>query len=180
VVFRVEFRVVRVQHNVSQEHIACVCRIEKGKHEFSRSRRQLASLRSRRWTQNVLPKRRALSELHGVTIQKTVLFSHNRQNLNSINLRYMEKEELAQLSRCTDWLRAGRPRGQRSCPGRVKNFLFSTSSRSALGSTQPPIQCIPGALSPGVKLTTHFQLVLRSRKHGSIHTLPHTPSWRSA
>jgi hypothetical protein len=32
----------------------------------------------------------------------------------------------------------------------------------------------------GVKLTTHFQLVSRSTKRGSIHPLPHTPSWRSA
>jgi hypothetical protein len=36
-------------------------------------------------------------------------------------------------------------------PGRVKNFLFSKSSGLALGSTQPPIQWVPGALSPGVK-----------------------------
>jgi hypothetical protein len=36
-------------------------------------------------------------------------------------------------------------------PGRVKNFLFSKSSRPALRSTQPPIQWVPGALSPGVK-----------------------------
>jgi hypothetical protein len=43
-------------------------------------------------------------------------------------------------------------RGSRSSsPGRVKNFLFSTSSRPALGSTQPPIQWVPGALFPGVK-----------------------------
>jgi hypothetical protein len=31
-----------------------------------------------------------------------------------------------------------------------------------------------------VKLTTHLELVPRSRKHGSIHPLPHTPSWRNA
>jgi hypothetical protein len=30
-----------------------------------------------------------------------------------------------------------------------------------------------------VKLTTHLQLVPRSRKCGSIHPLPHTPSWWS-
>jgi hypothetical protein len=30
-----------------------------------------------------------------------------------------------------------------------------------------------------VKLTTHLQLVPRSRKCGSIYPLPHTPSWRS-
>jgi hypothetical protein len=35
--------------------------------------------------------------------------------------------------------------------GRVKNFLFSMSSWLALGSTQPPIQWAPGALSPGIK-----------------------------
>jgi hypothetical protein len=32
----------------------------------------------------------------------------------------------------------------------------------------------------GVKLTTHLQLVPRSRKCDSIHPLPHTSSWRSA
>jgi hypothetical protein len=36
-------------------------------------------------------------------------------------------------------------------PGRVKNFLFSTSSTLALGPTQPSIQWVPGAHSPGVK-----------------------------
>jgi hypothetical protein len=33
-------------------------------------------------------------------------------------------------------------------PGRVKNFLLSKSSRPSLGSTQPSIQWVPGALSP--------------------------------
>jgi hypothetical protein len=36
-------------------------------------------------------------------------------------------------------------------PGRGKNFLFSRSSRPALGPTQPPIQRVLGTLSPGVK-----------------------------
>jgi hypothetical protein len=38
-----------------------------------------------------------------------------------------------------------------SSPGRIKNFLFSTSSRPALKPTQPPIQWVPEALSLGVK-----------------------------
>jgi hypothetical protein len=42
-------------------------------------------------------------------------------------------------------------RGQISSPDRVKNFLFSTSSRPVLGSTQPPVQWVPGAVSHGVK-----------------------------
>jgi hypothetical protein len=54
-------------------------------------------------------------------------------------------------SRYSDWLGAGLPRVRSYSPGKVKNFLFSTSSRSALGSTQPPIQWVRGALSPGVK-----------------------------
>jgi hypothetical protein len=32
-----------------------------------------------------------------------------------------------------------------------QDFHFSMSSRPALGSTQPPIQWVPGSLSPGVK-----------------------------
>jgi hypothetical protein len=32
-----------------------------------------------------------------------------------------------------------------------QNFLSSTSSTPALGSTQPPIQQVPGFLSPGVR-----------------------------
>jgi hypothetical protein len=39
--------------------------------------------------------------------------------------------------------------GGSSSPGRVKHFHFSISSRPALGSTQPPIKWVPGALSRG-------------------------------
>jgi hypothetical protein len=49
--------------------------------------------------------------------------------------------------RYSDWVRAGRPRGRSSGHVKVKNFLFSMSSRSAMVS----IQWISGAFSPGVK-----------------------------
>jgi hypothetical protein len=45
----------------------------------------------------------------------------------------------------------GRPTGRSSSPGRGKIFLSSTSPRPVLGPTQPPIQWVPGALSPRVK-----------------------------
>jgi hypothetical protein len=48
-------------------------------------------------------------------------------------------------------LRVGRPSGRSSSPGGVRNSFYSTSSRPALGSTQSPIKCAPGALSPGIK-----------------------------
>jgi hypothetical protein len=38
-----------------------------------------------------------------------------------------------------------------SSPGRVKNFLFSSSSSPALGTTQPPIQWVHGSSFPWVK-----------------------------
>jgi hypothetical protein len=36
-------------------------------------------------------------------------------------------------------------------PSEVKNFHFTISSRSLLESTQPSIQWVPGAPSPGMK-----------------------------
>jgi hypothetical protein len=69
-------------------------------------------------------------------------------------------------------------------PGGVKNFLFSTSFRPDVGS-KPPIQCVPGTLSPGVKLPRHEAdhsppTSAEVKKTWSIHPLPYTPSWRSA
>jgi hypothetical protein len=39
------------------------------------------------------------------------------------------------MSQYSDWQRAGRQRGQSLSPGRVKNFLFSMSSRLVQGPT---------------------------------------------
>jgi hypothetical protein len=55
------------------------------------------------------------------------------------------------LSRYSDWLRAGRLRRRIWVPGASRIFSLSTSSIPALGSTQPPIQRMPGALSAGVR-----------------------------
>jgi hypothetical protein len=55
----------------------------------------------------------------------------------------------SQRTRYRDWLRARRPRGRSSSPGRVKNFLHVVHTGS--GSTQPPIQWVPGVLSQRVK-----------------------------
>jgi hypothetical protein len=59
------------------------------------------------------------------------------------------------ISRYRDWLRAGRPRGRSSSPGRGKISFLSTSSRPVLGPTQPPIQWVQGALSTEVKRPEH-------------------------
>jgi hypothetical protein len=79
----------------------------------------------------------------------------------------------------SDWLHAGRLRGRSSSPGRIKNFLFSMSSRLALESTQPPIQWVPGALSLGVKRQRR-EASAEVKKCGSIYPLPHMPSGHSA
>jgi hypothetical protein len=47
----------------------------------------------------------------------------------------------------------------------IGNFLYTTASRPALASTQPPIQWIPGALFRGVELYFHSS---------------NTPSWRGS
>jgi hypothetical protein len=91
-----------------------------------------------------------------------------------INISHGYPEELGYGSRYTNWLWAGQPMGWSSRPGRGMIFLLSTSTRPVLGPTQPT-QWILGA-----KLTTHPQLLQKSRIHGSIRPLPHMSSRRSA
>jgi hypothetical protein len=71
----------------------------------------------------------------------------------------------------TGWMIGG------SSPGRGwEFFLFTTVSRPALGSTQPPIQWVLGALSLGVKLpgreTDHSPPSSAQIKNGWSYTSP--------
>jgi hypothetical protein len=66
----------------------------------------------------------------------------------------------------------------------VGSRIFSSPRRPDVEPTHPPIHGYCGLFPQGqsgrgVKLTTHLQLVLRSRKCGSIHPLSRTPSWHS-
>jgi hypothetical protein len=92
------------------------------------------------------------------------------------NELFLQVTQQRQSSRDSNWLRAGRPRGRRSSPSRVKNSLISTSLRPSLGPTQLPVRWVPGTPSLGVKRpgreADHSQLVPRSRKCESIHPLP--------
>jgi hypothetical protein len=61
---------------------------------------------------------------------------------------------------------------------RLVIFHYTTASRPALGSTQPPIQWVSRTLSLGVKRPGHeadhnLNLVPRSRMHGAVPPLPH-------
>jgi hypothetical protein len=117
--------------------------------------------------------------LESAVFYRPIYHSANHWRTNS-------KKSKAIHSRYRDWLQAERQSVRSSSTGRVSNFHFSISSRPALGSTQPPIQWVPWASFPGcktvgaLKQTTHLELVLRSRKRGSIHPPPHTFSCRSA
>jgi hypothetical protein len=67
-----------------------------------------------------------------------------------MQLVYLKLEK--QLSRYKAGLWAGRCRVlEFDSRQELGIFLFITASRTALGSTQPPIQRVPGALSLGVE-----------------------------
>jgi hypothetical protein len=76
----------------------------------------------------------------------------------------------------SDGLRAGRP-GFDFRQGR-EILLYSSASRPALGPTQPPIQRVPGVLSPVVKRpgyeANHSPPSSAELKNGgAIFSLPH-------
>jgi hypothetical protein len=64
-------------------------------------------------------------------------------------------------------------------------FLFTTASRTALGSTQPPIQWVPWALSlrvklPGCEAYQSPPSKAEVKIRGDVSPFPKTPSWRGA
>jgi hypothetical protein len=72
-----------------------------------------------------------------------------------------------------------------SNPGIGKIFLFSTAFKPALGPTQPTIQRIPEALSPGImwpgREADHPPPSSAEVKNGgAIPPVPHMSSWHSA
>jgi hypothetical protein len=86
--------------------------------------------------------RKIVTSVTSATLVTIARCNNQRTELTSIiNHRQILKSVTIFIQPLIDWLRAG--------PGMVKNFLFSTSSRAALGSTQPPIEWVPGALFPG-------------------------------
>jgi hypothetical protein len=88
-------------------------------------------------------------------------------------------------SRYSDWLRPGRPRGRSSSPDRVKNFLFSTSSRPGSGVHPTSYPMGTGSSFQDVKRqgreADRSPPVSAEVKKMWIYTsTPHTPSWHSA
>jgi hypothetical protein len=76
------------------------------------------------------------------------------------------------------WLRAGRLRDRSSSAGRLNNFIFSKSSRPTLGSTQPPIQWVPGGSFPGGKAAGAWSWPLTSsycRGQENVDLYVHSP-----
>jgi hypothetical protein len=77
------------------------------------------------------------------------LHSHRRNNLishagNKIGFVARKRSRDSSVGIATGY-------GLDDSPDRVKNFLFSKSSRPATGYTQPPIRWVPGALSTVIK-----------------------------
>jgi hypothetical protein len=91
---------------------------------------------------------------------------HDDSSLNQI-LYFFPMTPVSSGSIVSDYGLDDRAIGVRSPTG-AKDFFLYPVSRPALGPTQPPVQWVPGVLSPGVKrgqgviLTTHPHLVPRS------------------
>jgi hypothetical protein len=96
----------------------------------------------------------------GLGIRISLKYKFTRFPVSSLKLMMRNSSAVQRWTR--GWMTGG------SSPGRMwELFFFTTASRPALRPTQPPIEWAPGALSRGVKLTTHLHLVWRSRMRGA-------------
>jgi hypothetical protein len=76
---------------------------------------------------------------------ETGLRSHERaSSAHSLSFQYIAAEP-RWLSWYSDCLRAERLKVRSSSPGKVKHFHITVSTRQAMGSTQTPLQWVPGA-----------------------------------
>jgi hypothetical protein len=92
-------------------------------------------------------------------------------------------QEPRYLSRYSDGLRAGRP--EFDSPQGQEIFLYSTASRPAVGSTQPPMQWVLESVSPGLRRSGHEAdhsplSVAEIKNGGAIPPLLHMSSWHGA
>jgi hypothetical protein len=84
----------------------------------------------------------------------------------------------SERNRYSDWLRTARQRPGVRVLVRRENFFLSTTPRLIVGPTHHPIHWILEAdfrvwSSLGLNLSTHLQLVARSKIHGCIHPFTH-------
>jgi hypothetical protein len=110
-------------------------------------------------------------QLWGIKLEEKLYMGVREQKrLNTTGLDKLHAPSV-KLSQYRVWLRAGRPGDRGSIPGRGKRiFPLASVSRPALGSTQPPVQWVPGVLSQGLK---------RGKSDHSPHLVPSSRMSRS-
>jgi hypothetical protein len=108
------------------------------------------------------------SDILSASLTKVVInnLSHINRTISCVLQNYLPC--LSHLKVTT--LRAGQWGNRGSNTGKGKNSPFS-------GPIQSPVQWVMEISGRGMKLTTHLNLLPRSRVHGAISPLPHMPSW---
>jgi hypothetical protein len=120
---------------------------------------------------------RARTQASAVLGRPLTIWAMARPGKFDTQLHRVEKAGVAQSVQCLDtgWT-TGRSRFDPRLGQRI--FPLTSVSRPTLGPTQPPVQWVPGVLSPGVKRgrgvmsTTHPHLVPRSRMSTSYNSSP--------